>query len=45
MADPKPGKIFDRYPALFLCRSRDGAGCGIDFNQMPLHLGAMNEDK
>ncbi|QOL50374.1 N-acetylmuramoyl-L-alanine amidase [Massilia litorea] len=40
---PKPGKIFDRYPALFRFRARSDAGDGVDFNLVPLHLKAMAE--
>lgn len=41
--EPKPGKIFDRYPALFHFKGRDGTGGDIDFNLVPLHLKAMDE--
>ncbi|MDP3747197.1 MAG: N-acetylmuramoyl-L-alanine amidase [Phenylobacterium sp.] len=40
---PKPGKIFDRYPALFRFKARGGVAGGLDFNLVPLHLKAMAE--
>lgn len=42
-AAPKPGKYFDRYPALFRFRGLGGVGGGIDFNLVPLHFKAMDE--
>lgn len=38
---PKPGKIFDRYPALFHFTGVNGVGGNFDFHLVPLHLKAM----